>query len=296
MTETACRFASLVASGFLLALCVLVALFSRARTSARGERVPRIPFCVFAAGWCIVFAVRAFDLPETSATWAYLAGTLAAAGGAFLLATAPEGKPCAFSRALVLLFAGEAAALVLPRFVAAPACLFLLTAFAGIALLTHRVFADGWFPANVRTVLAAALIVYGVLSVPAGMGLIRLETEHRDMILREGYTRLEAVKSRFLMFETMGAALAKTVASDPALFAASAGGAFSPSADRTVSLDLQLRILNRRMGSDLLILLDPEGNVISTSEPALMGMNFAFRPTSGTPLRAGAASCTRKGA
>ena len=287
MTETACRFASLVASGFLLALCVLVALFSRERTSARGERVPRIPFCVFTAGWCVVFAVRAFDLPGTAATGAYLAGMLTAAGGAFLLATASEGKPRAFSRAFVLLFAGEAAALALPRFVAAPACLFLLTAFAGVALLIRRVFADGWFPANVRTVLAAALIAFGVLSVPAGMGLIRLETEHRDMMLREGYARLEAVRSRFLMFEMMGSALAKTVASDPSLFAALADGAFFPasadqasfsaSADRAVPLDLQLRILNRRMGSDLLILLDPEGNVISTSEPTLMGMNFAFR-------------------
>jgi len=107
------------------------------------------------------------------------------------------------------------------------------------------------------------------------------------MMLREGYARLEAVRSRFLMFEMMGSALAKTVASDPSLFAALADGAFFPasadqasfsaSADRAVPLDLQLRILNRRMGSDLLILLDPEGNVISTSEPTLMGMNFAFR-------------------
>lgn len=273
MTETACGFASLVASGHLFALCVLVALFSRERTSARGERVPRVPFCVFTAGWCVVLAVRAFDLPGTAAAWAYITGMLPAAGGAFLLAAASEGRSVkmsrAFSRALVLLFAGEAAALVLPRFVAVPACIFLLAAFAGIALLTHRAFADGWFPANVRSALAAGLIAYAVLSVPAGMGLLRIETEYRDTMLREGYTRLEAVKSRFLMFEMMGSALAKTVASDPALSTASA--------DRAVPLDLRLRILNRRMGSDLLILLDPQGNVISTSEPALMGMNFAFR-------------------
>jgi signal transduction histidine kinase/CheY-like chemotaxis protein/HPt (histidine-containing phosphotransfer) domain-containing protein len=281
MTESACGFASLVASACFLALCVLIALFSREGTSVRGERVPRVPFCVFTAGWCIVFAVRAFDLPGASAIWAYLAGMLPAAGGAFLLATAegrPAKRPRAFSGAIVLLFAGEAAALVLPRFVAVPACLFLLAAFAGVALLMRRAFADGWFPANVRTVLAAALIVYAVLSIPAGMGLLRIEAQHRDVMLREGYTRLEAVKSRFLMFEMMGEAFAKTVASDPALFPDPADGAsLSASADRAYPLDLRLRILNRRMGSDLIILLDPEGNVISTSEPSLMGMNFAFR-------------------
>ncbi len=267
MTETACFFASLVASGCLFALCVFVTLFSRERT------FPRIPFCVFSAGWCIVFAVRAFDLPEAPATWTYLAGMLLAAGGAFFLTTAPEGRPAkesrAFSRAIVLLFAGEAAAILLPRFVAVPSCLFLLTAFAGIALLMCRLSADGWFPANVRNALAAGLIAYGVLSVPAGMGLLRLETQYRDMILREGYTRLEAVKGRFLIFEMMGSALAKTVASDPLLFPSSADRAYPP--------DLQLRILNRRMGSDLIMLLDPEGNVVSTSEPPLAGMNFAFR-------------------
>ena len=252
MTETACRFASLVASGHLLALCVLVMLFSRARSSDRSERVPRIPFCVFAAGWCVVSAVRAFDLPDTYETWAYLAGMALAAGGASILATAPEGRSAktsrAFSRAIVPLFAGEAAALALSRFVAVPACVFLLPVFAGIALLMRRVFADGWFPESVQTPLAACLIAYGVLSVPAGMGLLRLETEYRDTILREGYTRLEAVKSRFLMFEVMGAALAKTVASDPALFPVASDPAFfTASADRAVPLDLQLRTLNRRM-------------------------------------------------
>ena len=87
---------SLVASGHLLALCVLVMLFSRARSSVRSERVPRIPFCVFAAGWCVVSAVRAFDLPDTYETWAYLAGMALAAGGSHSLALCSDGTLAAW--------------------------------------------------------------------------------------------------------------------------------------------------------------------------------------------------------
>ncbi len=96
-----------------------------------------------------------------------------------------------------------------------------------------------------------------------------MERSFRESLLREGYSRLEMVRSKFLFFEMMGSALAKTVASDPTLLREGHAPSFAS--------DLQLRLLSRRLGATLVFLLDTEGKVVSTSEKLVEGMNFAFR-------------------
>ena len=150
-----------------------------------------------------------------------------------------------------------------------PVILSLFFIFTGIFLLARLTFRDRKFPSKVRKALLAGFVLYGVLSLVGGAGIARMERSFRESLLREGYSRLEMVRSKFLFFEMMGSALAKTVASDPTLLREGHAPSFAS--------DLQLRLLSRRLGATLVFLLDTEGKVVSTSEKLVEGMNFAFR-------------------
>ncbi len=96
-----------------------------------------------------------------------------------------------------------------------------------------------------------------------------LEKRYTEQVLREGYDQLELEQNKFSFFETLGATLAKIVVSDPSL----TGKVPEPS----LALDLRLRLLNRRLGSTLIFLLNLRGEVIASSELELLGKNLAFR-------------------
>ncbi len=145
----------------------------------------------------------------------------------------------------------------------------LLALLSCVGYLMHSLFSDGTVSPRVRSVLRVGLISFSILSL-LGVGLIqRMEDDFRKGLLREGYRRLEMTKGKFVFFEMMGVAMAKTVASDPIVLSAFSG--------EGVNSDIQLRIVNRRLGSSIVYLLDKSGAVISTSDPSLRGENFAFR-------------------
>ncbi len=145
----------------------------------------------------------------------------------------------------------------------------LLVLLSCVGYLMHSLFSDGAVSPRVRSVLRVGLISFSILSF-LGIGLIqRMEEDFRKGLLREGYRRLEMTKGKFVFFEMMGVAMAKTVASDPIVLSAFSG--------EGVNSDIQLRIVNRRLGASIVYLLDRSGDVISASDPSLRGQNFAFR-------------------
>ena len=179
---------------------------------------------------------------------------------------APGG---ARDRAFSMFFLAEGLELLFEGSTPFPVLLSLFFVFTGIFLLARLTFRDRKFPSKVRRALLAGFALYGALSLVGGVGIARMERSFRESLLREGYSRLEMVRSKFLFFEMMGSALAKTVASDPTLVREGHAPSFAS--------DLQLRLLSRRLGATLVFLLDTEGTVVSTSEKQLEGMNFAFR-------------------
>ncbi|MCK7499166.1 MAG: hypothetical protein MZW92_58310 [Comamonadaceae bacterium] len=70
--------------------------------------------------------------------------------------------------------------------------------------------------------------------------------------------------------DTHGFDMLKMTTSDPIALDA----AVRPAQDH----DLQFRILNRRIGADLTFLLDTRGQIIATSDLALKGRNYDYRP------------------
>ncbi|NCC97055.1 MAG: hypothetical protein EOM02_09465, partial [Synergistales bacterium] len=145
----------------------------------------------------------------------------------------------------------------------------LMALLSCVGYLMHSLFSDGTVSPRVRSVIRIGLISFSILSF-LGAGLIyRMEEDFRKGLLREGYRRLEMTKGKFVFFEMMGVAMAKTVASDPTVLSAFSG--------EGVKSDIQLRIVNRRLGSSIVYLLNKSGDVIGTSDASLRGQNFAFR-------------------
>ncbi|MGB7989327.1 MAG: response regulator [Candidatus Methylophosphatis roskildensis] len=131
-----------------------------------------------------------------------------------------------------------------------------------------------WWRAGLSSRLLKLLAV-GVLLFPGlltitGRIVAANEAEFRANLLQDAYTRLELMKSRIESMNVHSFSLLKMATSDPiALDAVTHVGQ---------DHDFQFRILNRRIGADLTFLLDDHGEVIASSDPALKGKNFGYRP------------------
>lgn len=174
-------------------------------------------------------------------------------------------------RTFAMFFLGEGIELAVGALSLSPVLSFLSVLFIvlGVFLLSRLVFRDRMFSPKVRRALLAGFALYALFSLAGGAVIVRMERSFREMLLREGYSRLEMVKSKFVFFEMTGTALAKTVASDSSLLGGGGAGSFAS--------DLHLRLLSRRSGATLVFLLDTKGDVAATSDTSLTGMNFAFR-------------------
>jgi signal transduction histidine kinase/DNA-binding response OmpR family regulator/HPt (histidine-containing phosphotransfer) domain-containing protein len=144
---------------------------------------------------------------------------------------------------------------------------------AQILLLAALILRD-WRSAGLRgrllTLLVAGLALFPGLLLVTGRIVAANEAEFRANLLQDAYTRLELMKSRMESMNAHGFNLLKVATSDQITLDAVAHP------DR--NHDLQLRILNRRIGADLTFLLGTQGQVIATSDPTLTGKNFGFRP------------------
>ena len=206
-------------------------------------------------------------------------GILFALGGSYLLirglgigklrSSFPERGERCFLSAGGLLFLGEGIRLLVPPPALSP-WFFASGIFGGIFLLVYTLISEKSFSKTTRMLLGGAFCLYALLSLFGISGIVRMEKSYTRQILREGYTHLELAQNKFSFFETTGATLAKTVASDPSIT-----GESLP--EKSFSLDLQLRLLNRRLGSNIIFILDNQGKVISSSEPALLEKNLSFR-------------------
>ena len=265
----------LAASGLLLFLCLLTILLPLNSSALPPRKGARMLLLLFFGGWLGNFFFRAFPLsPGWEAFGSALSTTLG--GGSFVLLWispnrrlfAPRGKFLLLA-AGGLFFLGEATERLLSGLPISG--MGLLFFFGGISLFLVVFMTEKGFSQTTRTFIRGGFLLYLLLSLLGILGFFGLEKNFIRQILQEGYHRLEVAKSKFTFFESTGATLVKTVAWDPLI-----AGETLPEA--SFSLDLRLRLLNRRLGSNLVYLLDLEGNILSSSDPALMGKNFAFRP------------------
>jgi signal transduction histidine kinase/CheY-like chemotaxis protein len=118
--------------------------------------------------------------------------------------------------------------------------------------------------------LVAGLLLFPVLLTVSGRIVVGNEAEFRADLLQQAYARLELTKSRIEIMDKHGFDLLKVATADPIALEA----VLRPVQNH----DLQFRILNRRIGADVTFLLDTRGQVIATSDPALNGRDFAYRP------------------
>lgn len=139
-----------------------------------------------------------------------------------------------------------------------------------LAVLVIRFWSAAGLPRRQYRLLLAGLLLLPVLIAVGGHSIGRNEDEFRNMLLQEAYSRLELTKSRIEIMDKHGFDLLKVATSDPI-----AQGAVKTSGQNH---DLQFRILNRRIGADLTFVMNTRGDVLATSDPALKGKNFDFRP------------------
>ncbi len=136
--------------------------------------------------------------------------------------------------------------------------------------------------------LIAGLLLFPVLLGVSGRIIVSNETEFRTGLLQDAFARLELTKSRIESMDKHGFDLLKMATSDRIALDASLGP--------TQEHDLQFRILNRRLGADLTVLLDTRGQVVATSDPALKGNNYHYRPYFQAALRGDANQYLVRGA
>ena len=194
------------------------------------------------------------------------AGAPAASVGA-LRGGAPPSRPIAAVTAL--LFCAEGLHLAAAGSSPFSRVLSLALAVSAFFLLSMELLRLKGLSARSRRILGGGVVLYGVVAALGGAASLRMERSFREGLFRNGFDRLEVAASKFAFFEMTGHALARNAASDTAVASSLAEEGFAS--------DLSLRLLNRRLGSDLLFLLDVDGDVLATSDPVLSGRNLAFR-------------------
>jgi signal transduction histidine kinase len=139
-----------------------------------------------------------------------------------------------------------------------------------LALLSFHLWRQAGVSRGRLARLAAGLLTLPCLLAVAGHLMARHETEFRAGVQQEAFIRLELMKSRIETLNIHGFNLLKMAASDAI--------ALDVLDDPRRDHDLQLRILNRRIGADATFIMDTRGQVVATSDPTLKDKNFAFRP------------------
>ncbi len=206
----------------------------------------------------------------------FFGGTLLCLGGIYTLQNAffPEGfspKRRLFFGGLGAFFTGEGLSILLFSY-GAPFSLSaasLVLSFIGVPLFAYAIIRGKTFSRKTSWLLTSSLLLYTLFSLFGSLGILHMQESYHEKILREADSPLEVLKNKFLFFENTGAILAKTVASDASLIAAIP--------ETSSSLDIRLRLLNRRIGSDIVFLMNHRGEAFASSDPLLKGKNYAFR-------------------
>ena len=136
--------------------------------------------------------------------------------------------------------------------------------------------------------LIAGLLLFPILLGVSGRVIVSNEADFRTELLQDAHARLELTMSRIESMDKHGFDLLKMATSDRIALDAST----RPAQEH----DLQFRILNRRLGADLTVLLDARGQVIASSDPALKGNNYQYRPYFQAALRGDANQYLARGA
>ena len=136
--------------------------------------------------------------------------------------------------------------------------------------------------------LVVGLLLFPVLLGVSGRVIVSNEADFRTELLQDAHARLELTMSRIESMDKHGFDLLKMATSDRIALDAST----RPAQEH----DLQFRILNRRLGADLTVLLDARGQVIASSDPALKGNNYQYRPYFQAALRGDANQYLARGA
>ena len=157
-----------------------------------------------------------------------------------------------------------------------------------LAVLTVCFWWRAGLPRRLLARLVVGLLLFPVLLAVSGRIIASNESGFRTSLLQDAYARLELTKSRIEIMDKHGFDLLKVATSDPIALNAVA----RPAQDH----DLQFRILNRRIGADLTFLLDPRGQVVATSDPALKGRSFDYRPYFQAAMRGDASQYLARGA
>lgn len=203
--------------------------------------------------------------PET----VYLGGTLLLVGGLVLMGMDVEEIPDRRVRLLLaVLFESEGAYVLLSSFSPFAELLPLGALVLSVGILMFFTLSGSMSP-KARSVLNLGLALFTIFTVMGAVTVKKMEDDFREGLLQEGYRRLEMTKGKLVFFEMMGVSMAKTVASDPMALSALKSSGFGS--------DIQLRIINRRLGSSLVFIADLSGEVVATSESSLRGHNFSFR-------------------
>ncbi len=255
--------------------------------------LPALPLALGDLGWCLAIAA-AWLLPALANRQIDLGWRIALAGCA--LAIVAAGGVSAWGLPLfsagVLLCARARLADGLSRLTClANGLLFLCAGIAShlpqfflgqlppavlLAALVVRLWWCSGLSRRLVQQLVAGLLLFPILLAIGGTVMVGNETAFRAGLLQDAHTRLELTKNRIEIMDKHGFDLLRVATADPMALAAMMRTAQNH--------DLQFRILNRRIGADLTFLLDTRGEVIATSDPALGGHNFAYRPYFKTAL------------
>lgn len=157
-----------------------------------------------------------------------------------------------------------------------------------VAWLVYSLWVDAGLPRSQRRLLVAALVCFPVLLALAGQYVAKQEDVFRDALLQEAYGRLELARDRVEVLDRHAFDLLKIAAADPIVLRVVAG--------LPGQHDLQFRVLNRKIGADTSLLLDTDGQVMVSSDPAVSGKTFAWRPFFRTAMSGDATRYLARGA
>lgn len=218
------------------------------------------------SGWAALVGSLCLLSPESLAVGG---GVLSLAGMGLLWRASRNPNDRRLSILIGVMLIAEGMYVLLSRLGPISDLIPLLALFSSVLYLASSLLSDGAMPVRVTSVLRIGLVFFSILALLGSLLVLKMEDDFKMGLLREGYRRLEMTKGKFVFFEMMGVAMAKTVASDPMVLAALSSDDFKS--------NIQLRIVNRRLGASIVYLLDRSGDVVSASDPSLIGKNFSFR-------------------
>ncbi|SMG17704.1 response regulator [Dethiosulfovibrio salsuginis] len=173
------------------------------------------------------------------------------------------------ARLVGVLFESEGAYVIISYFSPLADVIPLAALIGSVGFLMYFLLSSDSMSPKARSVLNVGLLLFTLFTVAGAVTVKKMEDDFREGLLQESYRRLEMTKGKLAFFEMMGISMAKTVASDPLSLSALSSSGFGS--------DIQLRIINRRLGSSLVFITDVSGDVVATSDPSLRGHNFSFR-------------------